>query len=520
MATIARMHVELIARGDRYRRDIQKSRTATERLRHELTKTRSVVGLMAGAAGFGLAAKRVFEIGAAAEETASKFRTVFGDSTNEVQGFIDRFGTLAGLSQEQAQSVLATTGSIVQGMGFASQASARFSQEVVQLAGDLSSFNNIPIEETSLAIQAALTGEREQLKRLGIVIREADVQQRALAVSGKASASALTQQEKATATLQLITERAGVAVGDLARTQDSAANRARALGAMLRTIRDEIAVALLPVLSKVVEGVLMFVKGIQIMAAETAVVIARMQFWKEVMFGTEESAIRANDQLRLMRVAAEEVKNQIIGLNVELPVLNQNLGGGGGGTLASGANDASQSLNIASVSAATFASQLPQITVGVHLFEVEMLSLAGSTNAAAAAQERQNAALQEARGLLGFLGALGGLGLGVPFLGKAQSLLSAFSFAGGFASGGHIPAGQFGLVAEAGRPEIVSRPSLVSGPADVTPMDGGLSAAVVDALASMPRVPMTPEAYALTDWFRRVHTAASVDRQARGGGGI
>jgi hypothetical protein len=36
-----------------------------------------------------------------------------------------------------------------------------------------------------------------------------------------------------------------------------------------------------------------------------------------------------------------------------------------------------------------------------------------------------------------------------------------------------IPAGQVGLVAEAGRPEVVHRPSFVSGPAQVTPMGGG-----------------------------------------------
>ena len=47
----------------------------------------------------------------------------------------------------------------------------------------------------------------------------------------------------------------------------------------------------------------------------------------------------------------------------------------------------------------------------------------------------------------------------------------AFGFAGEFAHGGHIPAGQFGLVGEAGY-EVVTRPTLVAGPADVTPMGG------------------------------------------------
>jgi hypothetical protein len=63
----------------------------------------------------------------------------------------------------------------------------------------------------------------------------------------------------------------------------------------------------------------------------------------------------------------------------------------------------------------------------------------------------------------GIMSALPGVG---SFLGLGR-------FAGGFASGGTIPAGQFGVVAEAGRPEVVHRPSFVSGPAQVTPIGGG-----------------------------------------------
>lgn len=54
------------------------------------------------------------------------------------------------------------------------------------------------------------------------------------------------------------------------------------------------------------------------------------------------------------------------------------------------------------------------------------------------------------------------------------SFLGFGNFAGGFADGGHVPAGQWGIAGEAG-PEIVSGPTVVQGPANVTPMSGGLS---------------------------------------------
>ena len=159
----------------------------------------------------------------------------------------------AGLTKTEAQALVSTTGAIAQGMGFAQDASATFATQVTKLSADLSSFNNMPTEEVLMAVNSALTGEREQLKRLGIVIKETEVQQMALSMSGKAVAKSLTQQEKATATLALITSRAGVAVGDLERTQNSAANVGKRLGSMFRELMETIAISLMPTFELVLE---------------------------------------------------------------------------------------------------------------------------------------------------------------------------------------------------------------------------------------------------------------------------
>ncbi len=211
-------------------------------------RSMAALGGVLAAIGLKRVAEDLFETATAVEETGAKFETVFGSASGQVDQFIDSFGTLAGLSRQQARELTATTGAIAQGFGFSRQESAGFAQEIISLAGDLASFNNLQggAAEAARILQSALSGERESLKRLGIVIREAEVQQRALANSGKTSAEALTQQEKATASLQLITEKAGVAVGDLARTQDSAANQARRLRAEFQTMKEDIATALLP----------------------------------------------------------------------------------------------------------------------------------------------------------------------------------------------------------------------------------------------------------------------------------
>tara|TARA_R110000744_G_scaffold305007_1_gene413369 strand:+ start:15687 stop:17390 length:1704 start_codon:yes stop_codon:yes gene_type:complete len=217
-------------------------------------------GIQAAAAaavvsGLAWGAKKVFDLGASIAETGSKFNTVFGSEAGaKVSTFLDNFANKAGLTTNEAKGLVATAGAITQGLGFTQKASGDTAIAMTKLAGDLSSFNNIPTADTMHAISSALTGEREQLKALGIVVQEADVQQQAFANTGKTVAANLTAQEKATATLQLITEKAGSAVGDLNRTQGSAANVAKRLVARFKEIRDAIATALMPAFTQVLRG--------------------------------------------------------------------------------------------------------------------------------------------------------------------------------------------------------------------------------------------------------------------------
>lgn len=183
-------------------------------------------------------AKQAFQLATSVEETGSKYRTVLGPNVSEANEFLSKNARVMGLSITEGRELIATTTAIAQGFDFEGEAAAELGMEVVSLAGDLQSFNDVPIERTHNAITAALSGETEALKSLGIVIRQEMVVQKALEQTGKDTANALTQQERATATLALITEKAGVAVGDLERTQDSAANRTRQLQADLRTIAE------------------------------------------------------------------------------------------------------------------------------------------------------------------------------------------------------------------------------------------------------------------------------------------
>lgn len=205
----------------------------------------------------------LFEMGTSVEETGSKFKTTFGEASESVDRFLDDFAHMAGLTTTEGREIAATLGAMARGMGLSTESAGDLSTRVIQLAGDMASFNNTSIEETLTAVRAGLIGEAEPLRRYGILLTAATVEQRALADTGKTNAKQLTEQDKVLARLALAYEQAGVQVGDLERTQDSTANKARRLNAQFREQAQIFAQSLLPAFGLGLDQVEAFSGGIE-----------------------------------------------------------------------------------------------------------------------------------------------------------------------------------------------------------------------------------------------------------------
>lgn len=190
-----------------------------------------------------------------AEETRSKFNTAFRGIEETAVEVSERLQEEYGLSSLEAERLLSTTGDLLKGFGASADTALGLSNQVQQLAADLASYNNVQggTAAASQALTAALLGEREQLKQLGIVIRQEDVNQQLL-LNGQQD---LTGQAKllatAQATLQLAVQQSGDAIGDVARTSDSAANQLRFLKADAIDLAVEIGRELIPVALNVIE---------------------------------------------------------------------------------------------------------------------------------------------------------------------------------------------------------------------------------------------------------------------------
>lgn len=132
------------------------------------TQLAGVVGAGAIIGGLGSAVKAASDMG----ETVSKVGVVFGDQSAAVQDWAKTAATSFGMSKQEALEAAGTFGNLFSAMGIAKAPAADMSKSLVQLSGDLASFNNANPEEVLLALRSGIVGETEPLRRFGVNINE------------------------------------------------------------------------------------------------------------------------------------------------------------------------------------------------------------------------------------------------------------------------------------------------------------------------------------------------------------
>jgi len=114
------------------------------------------------------------------EETKNKVNVVFGTMSDEVMAWSETSASSMLMSQQEALAAAGTYGNLMVSMGLTEEQSAGMSMELVQLAGDLASFNNMEPTEALDKLRAGLTGESEPLKALGVNMDQATLKAKAM----------------------------------------------------------------------------------------------------------------------------------------------------------------------------------------------------------------------------------------------------------------------------------------------------------------------------------------------------
>jgi len=180
-------------------------------------------------------------------ESLSKVRVVFGEGAAAVEAWGKTAADSMGISNQAALEAAGTYGNLFQAFGLGQGQAQDMSMSLVQLAGDMASFNNTSIDDAITALRSGLSGETEPLKKFGVAMNEARLKTEALSLGLiKSTSEALTPAAKAQAAYALIMKDTALAQGDYARTADGTANTMKTLQAKMEDAKVALGDALMP----------------------------------------------------------------------------------------------------------------------------------------------------------------------------------------------------------------------------------------------------------------------------------
>ena len=202
------------------------------------------------------------------EESLNKVNVSFGQSSIVVEKFakttLDSFGIAEGSALEMASLF----GDMGTSMGLTQKDAAKMSTSLVGLAGDLASFKNIRIDIAQTALASIFTGETESLKKLGVVMTQANLKQFALEQGITKTIKEMTQAEKVQLRYNFVIAQSTNALGDYERTSDGVANSTKSLQESVKELGEQFGKELLPLASDVIKTLRGVVDSMRSMSTE------------------------------------------------------------------------------------------------------------------------------------------------------------------------------------------------------------------------------------------------------------
>lgn len=187
------------------------------------------------------------------EEANSKFSVVFRGVERDAKAMRDTLVDSYAMSILEATRFLSTIQDTLVPMGYARNEAAALSGEIVKLAADLGSFNNIPTAQVIADIQSAMVGNHETMRKYGVVLTETTLKQEAMNQGWIKAGQEMSNAEKIQARLNIITQQTADAQGDMARTSGSFANQMKQLNANIENTKVIIGTALLPMINDLIK---------------------------------------------------------------------------------------------------------------------------------------------------------------------------------------------------------------------------------------------------------------------------
>ena len=197
--------------------------------------------------------KQAVSLASDLQEVENVVNTSFGSMTNQVNVWASTTVKKFGMSELSAKRTASTYMAMSKGMGMAGQQAARMAMEVAGRTADIASFYNMSQQEADTMLKSIWTGETESLKRIGVVMTQANLDAYALANGFGKTTDAMTQSEQVMLRYQFVMDQTRLAAGDFLKTSGSWANQTRLLSEQFKQLMTILGSGLIQVLTPVLQ---------------------------------------------------------------------------------------------------------------------------------------------------------------------------------------------------------------------------------------------------------------------------
>lgn len=273
-------------------------------------------------------------------EATDLFHNAMGNLSGEADTLISKMQGLLGVDPTKAMTYMATIQSLGTSFGLASDKAYILSKNLTQLAYDEGSYWNKDVAETFTAMSSAISGEIEPIRRLGIDLSQARLQQELLALGFNKQVSSLSQADKAVLRYIAIMKQTANVQGNLAQTIQSPANQIKILKAQLDMLAKSVGSLLYPAMKSILPPLIAAVQLIR----EFVEWVAKLMGVKVVFTDFTKSADSVggigdamDDTADSTKKAAKALKDYTMGFD-ELNIIDPTQGSSGSGGGASAGN--------------------------------------------------------------------------------------------------------------------------------------------------------------------------------------
>lgn len=270
-------------------------------------------------------------------EATDLFNNAMGELSGQATELINKMESLLGIDPTEAMTNIATIQSLATSFGLASDKAYILSKNLTQLAYDESSYWNKDTATTFTAIASAISGELEPIRRLGVDLSQARLQQELLALGFNKQVSSLSQADKAVLRYIAIMKQTTNIQGNLAQTISSPANMVRILKSEISQLAKAVGQLLYPAFKAILPVLIAAVDLIKEFVVSLASVFGQKIEFTDFSKTQKDISGVANamdDTADATKSAAKAAKDYTMGfdeLNIIDPSQNSGSSGSGGG---------------------------------------------------------------------------------------------------------------------------------------------------------------------------------------------